>query len=70
LNRNYIAKDIKTIKLGTHNINELKVNSHKLDVILDWALENDIDILGINETNIAEQQEKFMIKKDSNYVGF
>ena len=31
---------------------------------------NDIDILGINKTNIAEQQGKFMIKKDSNYVGF
>ena len=31
---------------------------------------NDIDILEINKTNIAEQQGKFMIKKDSNYVGF
>ena len=70
LDRNYIAKDFKTIKLDTYNINRLKVNSYKLDVILDWVLVNDIDILGINKTNIAEQQGKFMIKKDSNYVGF
>ena len=62
--------DFSLLNLVTHNINGLKVNSYKLDLLVEWALENNIDILGINETNISEQQGKFLCNKRNNYVGF
>ena len=46
------------------------MSSTKLDMLVNWALEKSVDIIGINETNILEQQGKFLIKKDSEYVGF
>ena len=63
-------RDFSTLKLGTHNINSLKVNSHKLDMLLDQMREENIDIIGISETNISERQGKFLIPKDSDYIGF
>ena len=36
---------------------------------MEWVEEEGIDIIGINETNISEKKEKYMIKKESNYVG-
>ena len=63
-------RDFSTLKLGTHNINGLKVNSHKLDMFLDQMREENIDIIGISETNISERQGKFLIPKGSDYIGF
>ena len=34
------------------------------------ALENNIDILEINKTNITEQQGKFIFNKRNNYIRF
>ena len=61
--------DFRTLKIATHNINSLKTNKFKLDSLISFAAEEKIDIIGINETNIIEQQGKFLVKKESNYIG-
>jgi hypothetical protein len=48
----------------------LKTSSYKLEELLEWTYIKDIDIIGINETNISEQQGKFLINRDSKYWGF
>src|SRR5439155_20805154 len=78
--RNYTKKDIKIVetniynfrilKIATHNINRLKANSYKLDILIDYRIEKNIDIIGINETNILEQQSKFLVNKEYRYIGF
>ena len=62
--------NFRTLKIATHNINRLKANSYKLDILIDYAIEKNIDIIGINETNILEQQGKFLVNKESRYIGF
>ena len=62
--------DFSLLNIVTHNINSLKANSYKLDLLVEWVLENNIDILEINEMNISEQQRKFLYNKRNNYVGF
>ena len=47
-------KDFRTLSLATHNLNRLRTNGYKVDLLLEWALGKDIDIIGMNETNIAE----------------
>ena len=58
------------LKIAIYNINGLKANSYKLDILIDYAIEKNIDILEINETNILEQQGKFLVNKESRYIGF
>ena len=62
--------NFRTLKIATHNINSLKINKFKLDSLIGFAAEEKIDIIGINKTNIIEQQSKFLVKKESNYVEF
>ena len=62
--------NFRILKIATHNINRLKANSYKLDILIDYAIEKNIDIIGINETNILEQQSKFLVNKESRYIGF
>ena len=62
--------NFRTLKIATHNINGLKANSYKLDILIDYAIEKNIDILEINETNILEQQGKFLVNKESRYIEF
>ena len=62
--------NFRILKIATHNINRLKANSYKLDILIDYAIEKNIDIIGINETNILEQQGKFLVNKESRYIGF
>jgi len=63
-------KDFRTLSLATHNLNGLRTNGHKVDLLLEWALGKNIDIIRMNETNIAERQGRYLIKKESNYIGF
>ena len=53
-----------------YNINRIKGNSTKLELLVEQASRERVDIIGINETNIKEQQGKFMLKKESNYISF
>ena len=62
--------NFRILKIAIHNINRLKTNKFKLDSLIGFAAEEKIDIIGINETNIIEQQGKFLVKKESNYAGF
>src|SRR5205823_10743265 len=62
-------KNIRTLSLAMHNLNGLRTNGHKVDLLLEWVLEKNIDIIEMNETNIAERQGRYLIKKDSNYIG-
>ena len=47
--------NFRILKIATYNINRLKANSYKLDILIDYAIEKNIDILEINETNILKQ---------------
>ena len=55
--------DFRILKIATHNINSLKTNKFKLDSLIGFAVEEKIDIIRINETNIIEQHGKFLVKK-------
>ena len=46
----------KSIKVATHNINSLKGNRHKLEILIDKLREEDYDIVGVIETNITEKE--------------
>ena len=53
-----------------YNINRIKGNSTKLELLVEQASRERVDIIEINETNIKEQQSKFMLKKELNYISF
>ena len=53
-----------------YNINRIKGNSTKLELLVEQASRERVDIIGINKTNIKEQQGKFMLKKELNYISF
>ncbi|GBB89096.1 hypothetical protein RclHR1_15780001 [Rhizophagus clarus] len=44
-----------TLHIGTYNINSLAENGTKLSGILDWMLENQVDIMALNETNLDQK---------------
>ena len=62
--------NFRILKIAIHNINRLKANSYKLDILIDYIIEKNIDIIGINKTNILEQQGKFLVNKESRYIEF
>ena len=67
------AKEIanfESINIATHNINGIKGNTTKLNLLEEWISREKVDIIGINETNIKEQQGKFILPKDSKFVSF
>ena len=51
----------KEVKIVCHNINGLKTKGWKLVNLVAWAEEEDITILELIETNIAEREGKFML---------
>ena len=62
-------EDYQTLKIATHNINRIKGSFSKLDLILEWAKKESIDIVGINESNTTEKQNKFNTKKQEEFFG-
>ena len=48
----------KALKVACHNINGIKSKGYKLENIVAWAEEEEVDILGIIETNINEKEGK------------
>ena len=68
-NRQKLTEDYRTLKIATHNINSIKGSFSKLELLLDWAKKEKIDIIGINETNTMERQNKFNISKQEEFVG-
>ena len=68
-NRQKLIEDYRTLKIATHNINGIKGSFSKLELLLNWAKKEKIDIIGINETNTTERQNKFNISKQKEFVG-
>ena len=64
-----IIEDYRTLKIATHNINGVKGNIVKLEMLMDWASREKIDLIGINETNITERQISFSMNKQKEYLG-
>ena len=64
-------KGKKEIQIACHNINGLKTRGWKLENLLSWAEKEEITILGITETNIAEREGKFLIyNQTAQYKGY
>ena len=60
---------MNNLRIGTHNINGIRVNPGKIELLIDWMNEMNIDIMGLNETNINKKEESFIVDKRSEYKG-
>jgi exonuclease III/ribonuclease HI len=65
----HIVEDYRTLKIATHNINGIKGNMDKLEMLLEWASKESIDLIGINETNTTERQNNFSLNKQEDFLG-
>ena len=68
-NRESIVEDYWILNIATHNINEIKGNFVKLEILLEQARQEKIDIIGINKMNITEKQNKSSINRQEDYIG-
>ena len=64
------TRDKIELNLATHNINELKSNNQKVEVLYAWALDNSIDILELAEMNITAKEGNFLTKSWNEYKNF
>ena len=60
----------KSIKIAAHNINSLKGNRHKLEILADKFEKEDYDMIGILETNIFEKEGYYIIRYRENIDSF
>src|SRR5437868_7342579 len=73
---NHIKENIKaievkkSIKIVAHNINGLKGNRHKLEILVDKFEEEEYDMIGILEMNILEKEGHFIIRHRENIDSF
>src|SRR6185436_12315269 len=58
------------LKLATHNINGLKANSQKLESLYEWMIDNELDIVGLSETNISAKEGFFLTRNLEGYKSF
>ncbi|CAG8758319.1 14437_t:CDS:1, partial [Dentiscutata heterogama] len=64
-------KEIVDLKVACYNINGLRnTNSYKLEGLLDWAIEEDIGIIGMAETNMKSKEGNYMLKDNRDFIGF
>jgi hypothetical protein len=56
------------IRIACHNINGIKQNKQKIDLLHEWIQEENIGICGIIETNIMSKEGRFLLNKESNYM--
>ena len=61
----YFNRRLLKLKIATHNINGIKGSFTKLELLLEWAVCKNLDIIRINETNTMERQNKFNMKKQN-----
>src|SRR5579859_3082214 len=66
-----IPPNFKSLKISILNINGLKHDPAKITQITDFMKEHDLDILGINKTNLTKKEALFLNKNkiwvDSDY---
>ena len=60
---------MNNLRIGTHNINGIRVNPGKIELLIDWMNEMNIDIMGLNETNINKKEGSFIVDKRLEYKG-
>ena len=58
------------LNLATHNINGLKTNSQKFEALYKWIIDNELDIVGLAETNISAKEGFFLGKSLEEYKNF
>ena len=64
-----IVEDYQILNIAIYNINRIKGNAIKLELLLEWASQEKIDIIGVNKTNTTERQSKFSINRQEEYLG-
>jgi len=57
------------LKICSHNINGLKGSRTKFLNFLDWANNQQMDIISISETNLTAKEYNFLIPEESDYSG-
>ena len=67
--RGIIVEDYRILNIATHNINGIKGNAIKVEILLEQARQEKIDIIGINKMNTTERQNKFSMNRQVDYVG-
>src|SRR6185436_9868849 len=65
-----IRKSNLELNIACHNINGMKSNKHKIELVYEWVIDNKIDILGLAETNISKKEGFFISKDLSRYRRF
>ena len=60
----------KSIKIAAHNINGLKRNRHKLEILVDKFEEEEYDMIGILEMNILKKEGYFITRHRENIDSF
>ena len=60
----------KSIRIAAHNINRLKGNRHKLEILIDKLNEEDYDMIGVIETNILEKKSQYITRNQENIDSF
>ena len=60
----------KSIKIVAYNINSLKGNKHKLEILADKFKEEDYNMINILEMNIFKKEENYIIRYRENIDSF
>src|SRR5437868_429735 len=60
----------KSIRIAAHNINGLKGNRHKLEILIDKLNEEDYDMIGVIEINISEKESQYITRQQGNIDSF
>ena len=67
---NRIEESFEQIKIGYYNINGIKRNRTKLQELIDFGIEENLDILEITETNINTKEAVFFEVNWQHYKAF
>ena len=58
------------LNIAAHNINGLKRNNQKMETLYKWLIDNEIDIIGLSETNISSKEGFFITRNMKEYKSF
>ena len=61
-------KTFSEIKIGFHNINGIKGNLYKVQELIELGQNLELDIIGITETNIRDNEGCFLKINKKNYT--
>ena len=61
---------LNQLKIGFHNINGIKGNKTKLQELMDFGIEENLDIIGLTETNTNTREAIFFEVNWGQYRAF